>query len=56
MGCVLHADPPTGRFRCPCHDASFAFEGAPLSREYVTRPLPRLQSRIVDGHVEVFTA
>jgi len=51
LGCLLQAE--TGRLRCPCHGASFDLEGTPVDREYLTTPLPRLRSRVVDDRVEV---
>jgi cytochrome b6-f complex iron-sulfur subunit len=51
MGCLLQTR--TDRLLCPCHGASFDLQGAPADREYLTTPLPRLRSRVVDGNVEV---
>lgn len=52
MGCLLEARNTS--LLCPCHGASFDLTGAPLDREYLTTPLPRLRSRVVEGRVEVF--
>jgi nitrite reductase/ring-hydroxylating ferredoxin subunit len=51
MGCLLQTT--TDRLVCPCHNASFDLEGAPVDREYLTTPLPRLRSRVVGDQVEV---
>jgi Rieske Fe-S protein len=53
LGCLLAATPDSGRLDCPCHGAAFALDGAPLNPDYTT-PLPRLQTRVIDGTVEVF--
>ena len=52
MGCILHFNQPAARLDCPCHGASFALDGSPISREYL-RSLPRLPSRVREGSVEV---
>ncbi|MGQ0614392.1 MAG: ubiquinol-cytochrome c reductase iron-sulfur subunit [Planctomycetaceae bacterium] len=50
LGCRVR--PQGGEFRCPCHGGAFGLDGAPL-RGPVTRPLDRLEARVVDGRVEV---
>jgi Rieske Fe-S protein len=55
LGCLLKVDAPNNRLTCPCHSATFTFDGTPNSPEYL-RPLPRLQSRINGEHVEVYVA
>jgi nitrite reductase/ring-hydroxylating ferredoxin subunit len=50
-GCLLEAQ--AAQLLCPCHGASFDLQGAPVDREYLTTPLPRLRSRVVDDRVEV---
>ena len=52
MGCILHFNATDARLDCPCHGASFALDGAPISREYL-KSLPRLRSRVVGGSIEV---
>jgi len=52
MGCILHFNQADSRLDCPCHGASFALDGSPISREYL-RSLPRLPSRVRGGSVEV---
>ncbi len=51
MGCLLEARAQS--LLCPCHGASFDLQGAPVDREYLTTPLPRLRSRVVGDRVEV---
>ena len=51
LGCtVAHGE--TSGFFCPCHDSSFAADGARLTGPS-PRALDRLNTRIVDGVVEV---
>jgi cytochrome b6-f complex iron-sulfur subunit len=51
MGCLLEARARS--LLCPCHGASFDLQGAPIDREYLTSPLPRLRSRVAGDRVEV---
>jgi cytochrome b6-f complex iron-sulfur subunit len=51
LGCLLTPQ-PTGLV-CPCDDASFDLQGMPRDGRYLTRPLPRLRSRVVAGQVQV---
>lgn len=53
MGCLLDVDVPGNRLACPCHRATFGFDGTPQNREYELSPLPTLRSRVRDGVVEV---
>jgi cytochrome b6-f complex iron-sulfur subunit len=57
LGCILRLNPGAARLDCPCHNASFAFDGSVLfhSLPQQLAPLPRLQSRVRDGRIEVFT-
>lgn len=55
LGCLLNVDGANKQLTCPCHAATFAFDGTPNNAEYL-RPLPRLQSRVNGEHVEVFVA
>ncbi|MEA2671189.1 MAG: hypothetical protein QOG45_1409 [Chloroflexota bacterium] len=50
-GCLLEARAES--LLCPCHGASFDLQGAPVDREYLTTPLPRLRSRVTGDRVEV---
>lgn len=52
MGCILHFNAADARLDCPCHGASFALDGSPISREYL-KSLPRLASRVRGGSIEV---
>jgi cytochrome b6-f complex iron-sulfur subunit len=58
QGCLLLLDAPAQRLRCPCHPTDFALNGKLISSYLPTPPrsLPKLQSRIRDGQVEVFVA
>jgi len=51
-GCTVRFDAPEARFRCPCHGGVFSLEGTPLEGP-PKAPLERLETRIVDGRVEV---
>jgi nitrite reductase/ring-hydroxylating ferredoxin subunit len=42
----------SGAFLCPCHGGEFSLDGEPVKKP-VTRPLARLETRVVDGRVEV---
>lgn len=53
QGCILRFNAPAQRLDCPCHRASFNLEGLPLNREYL-RPLPRVESRVRGGRIEVY--
>lgn len=65
LGCTVRFRPPTsgdgdtgagdseaGEFRCPCHRGVFDADGQPQSGP-VSEPLRRLETRVVDGTVEV---
>lgn len=54
QGCILDAAGDFSRLVCPCHEQSFALDGAPLPGDYYLTPLPRLKSRINGDSVEVF--
>lgn len=41
-----------GAFRCPCHGGAFSIDGEPRKAP-ATRPLARLETRVVDGRVQV---
>ena len=50
LGCTVRFK--EGEFRCPCHGGIFDAEGNPVSGP-VSKPLARLETRIVKGMVEV---
>jgi nitrite reductase/ring-hydroxylating ferredoxin subunit len=56
QGCVLLLDAAARRLRCPCHPTDFAFSGKVTSSYLPTPPpsLPKLQTRVRDGQIEVF--
>jgi cytochrome b6-f complex iron-sulfur subunit len=58
LGCILEFNRIETRLDCPCHPASFALDGHVLNRATPESipSLPRLQSRVRDGRIEVFTA
>jgi nitrite reductase/ring-hydroxylating ferredoxin subunit len=57
LGCLLQLNAAAGRLDCPCHSAAFGFDGSVLFKHMPDSlpPLPRLESRIRDGHIEVLT-
>jgi nitrite reductase/ring-hydroxylating ferredoxin subunit len=57
LGCLLRINQEARRFDCPCHRASFALDGSVLfhSLSQQVPPLPRMQSRVRDGQIEVLT-
>lgn len=56
QGCRLWFDAGDDRLRCPCHSTSFSPEGLVLTHQLpiAPKPLPTLDVRDNDGHVEVF--
>lgn len=42
LGCLLNVDAPQRRLACPCHRASFGYDGTPLPDEYSPGGLARL--------------
>jgi len=56
MGCLINWSTFRDRFECPCHGATFEKSGAP-SPKYVStlKSLPRLEVRVQEGQVEVFS-
>ena len=56
QGCRLWFDGSLDQLRCPCHSTSFSPTGQVLSHMLPTapEPLPRLEVREQDGHIEVF--
>jgi cytochrome b6-f complex iron-sulfur subunit len=57
LGCLLRLNPGAKRLDCPCHTTAFAFDGSVLFKNMPGSllPLPRLNSRIRDGRIEVLT-
>jgi Rieske Fe-S protein len=55
MGCMLLWNPIPRTFDCPCHGGRFTEDGASApSSAFAYRPLPNLQTRVEDGHVQVY--
>jgi nitrite reductase/ring-hydroxylating ferredoxin subunit len=57
LGCLLQLNAPARRLDCPCHNAAFGFDGSVLFKHMPDSlpPLPLMESRIRDGHIEVLT-
>lgn len=57
LGCLLQLNAAARRLDCPCHNAAFGLDGRVLFKHMpdALAPLPLLQSRVRDGHVEVLT-
>jgi cytochrome b6-f complex iron-sulfur subunit len=57
LGCILRFNRTAQRLDCPCHRAAFALDGSLLfsSLSQALPPLPRLQTRVRDGRIEVLT-
>jgi nitrite reductase/ring-hydroxylating ferredoxin subunit len=57
LGCILRFNQSAGRLDCPCHSAAFGLDGNLLFKALPQQlpPLPRLQARVRNGRVEVFT-
>jgi cytochrome b6-f complex iron-sulfur subunit len=57
LGCLLQLNPAARRLDCPCHNAAFGFDGSVLFKHMpdTLPPLPRMESRIRDGRIEVLT-
>jgi len=56
LGCKLQPDNVEQRLSCPCHQTAFAFSGKVLFYRLKAAPadLPRLQTRVRDGQIELF--
>lgn len=56
LGCKLQPDNADQRLSCPCHQTAFAFSGKVLFYRLKAAPadLPRIQSRVRDGQIELF--
>jgi nitrite reductase/ring-hydroxylating ferredoxin subunit len=57
LGCVLQLNATARRLDCPCHNAAFGFDGTVLFKHMpdALPPLPKLESRVRDGQIEVLT-
>jgi nitrite reductase/ring-hydroxylating ferredoxin subunit len=57
LGCLLQLNAAARRLDCPCHNAAFGFDGNVLFKHMpdTLPPLPRMESRIRDGRIEVLT-
>jgi nitrite reductase/ring-hydroxylating ferredoxin subunit len=57
LGCLLQLNAAARRLDCPCHNAAFALDGNVLFKHMpdTLPPLPRMESRIRDGRIEVLT-
>jgi Rieske Fe-S protein len=58
QGCLLQLNAAAGRLDCPCHRTAFGLDGKVLFSQLKTppAPLPEIQARNQDGHLEVFVA
>lgn len=54
--CTLSWQAGSGKLQCPCHSQAFDLGGLPLSSAYSIPPLPRIETRITKGRVEVLSA
>jgi Rieske Fe-S protein len=55
MGCFLDWNASARTYDCPCHGGRFTEAGAAAPSSPVAyRPLPKLQTRVEDGHVWVY--
>lgn len=56
QGCLLRLSQDAGRLDCPCHRTAFGFDGEVLFNQLLTppAPLPHIQVRSLDGHIEAF--
>lgn len=56
LGCRLALNAPAGRLDCPCHNTSFALDGALTRHQLPTPPppLPKFHVRESNGAVQVF--
>jgi cytochrome b6-f complex iron-sulfur subunit len=56
LGCKLQPDDADKRLSCPCHQTAFSWSGRVLYYRLKTAPadLPRIDSRVRDGQIELF--
>jgi cytochrome b6-f complex iron-sulfur subunit len=57
LGCKLQPDDANRKLNCPCHQTAFSWSGKVLYYRLKTAPanLPRIPSRVSDGHIELYT-
>jgi nitrite reductase/ring-hydroxylating ferredoxin subunit len=57
LGCLLQLNAAARRLDCPCHNAAFGLDGNVLFKHMpdALAPLPLMESRVRDGHIEVLT-
>jgi cytochrome b6-f complex iron-sulfur subunit len=57
LGCLLQLNVAARRLDCPCHNAAFGLDGNVLFKHMpdALPPLPRMESRVRDGQIEVLT-
>jgi cytochrome b6-f complex iron-sulfur subunit len=57
LGCLLQLNAQARRLDCPCHSAAFGLDGNVLFKHMpdALPPLPRMESRVRDGQIEVLT-
>jgi cytochrome b6-f complex iron-sulfur subunit len=57
LGCLLQLNAQARRLDCPCHNAAFGLDGKVLFKHMpdALAPLPRMESRVRDGQIEVLT-
>ena len=56
LGCRLEPDDSVRKLNCPCHQTAFAWSGKVLYYRLKQTPadLPRIQSRLRDGQIELY--
>jgi cytochrome b6-f complex iron-sulfur subunit len=56
LGCRLEPDASLPKLNCPCHQTAFSWSGKVLYYRLHSSPadLPRIQSRVRDGEIELF--
>ena len=57
QGCRLNLTAPRDKLACPCHGATFALTGEPLTHPHSDKPLsalPRLAVRVQQGRIQVY--
>ncbi|HEX2676801.1 MAG TPA: Rieske (2Fe-2S) protein [Polyangiales bacterium] len=52
LGCKVGYREDLKQFGCPCHDSAFSLDGQ-VKGGPAPRPMDALETRVVDGHVEV---
>jgi Rieske Fe-S protein len=52
LGCRTAYDPQSNRIKCPCHGGVYDAQGNVVDGP-PPAPLPRLTTRVIDGHVQV---